>query len=213
MSLFPCFFYSSLFLTYSFLLSCPLSCSSPSPLYLYLHTVSCERGQFSSETDRSRVMNGVGFSETVPVCEVCPLDSYSDSLGSPVCSQCPKYHTTSFTGATSVDDCLREHIFSIQNQFHSYTLHIVEHLSILSKIHCFSMKQQLHLYRFFSLHCKVFFSLVRVSPAQPLVLECEAMTTSDHIDIDCRTNRPPQTIYCSFSGGPKQLCTFHSTLS
>ena len=52
-----------------------------------------------------------------------------------------------------------------------------------------------------------------VSPAQPLVLECEVMTTSDHIDIDCRTNRPPQTIYCSFSGGPKHLCMFHSTLS
>ena len=53
-------------------------------------------------------MNGVGFSETVPVCEVCPLNSYADTVGSPVCSQCPKYHTTSFTGATSLQDCSRE---------------------------------------------------------------------------------------------------------
>ena len=65
-------------------------------------------------------MNGAGFSETVPVCEVCPLDSYVDTVGSPVCSQCPKYHTTSFSGATSFQDCSREFrlALSLDNPFY-----------------------------------------------------------------------------------------------
>jgi hypothetical protein len=116
----------------------------------YLLCLSCERGHFSSEIERSRIVNGVSFSESVPVCERCPLDTYADSLGSITCSQCPKYHTTSLPGASSVNDCL----------------------------------------------------------PQPLVLECEARTTSDHIDIDCKTNRPPRTTLCSFNGGLKHQCSY-----
>ena len=48
--------------------------------------------------------------------------------------------------------------------------------------------------------------LLLVSAAQQLVLECEARTTSGHIDIDCKTNRPPQTTLCSFNGGLKHQC-------
>ena len=132
--------------------------------------MSCERGHFSSETERSRIVNGVSFSESVPVCERCPLDTYADTLGSTTCSQCLKYHTTSLPGASSVDDCLRELISTL----HSCT--------------------QVYKYIFL------------VSPAQPLVLECQARTTSDHIDIDCKTNRPPQTTLCSFNGGLKHQC-------
>ena len=97
-------------------------------LSLTLPTVSCEKGHFSSETDRSRVVNGVGFSETVPVCEVCPLNSYADTVGSPVCSQCPKYHTTSFTGATSLQDCSCEFILALLQQINFYSLNITLNL-------------------------------------------------------------------------------------
>ena len=45
-----------------------------------------------------------------------------------------------------------------------------------------------------------------VITAQSLVVECEAMTVSNHIDIDCRTNRPPLTTFCSFNRGPKVNC-------
>ncbi|CAI8033855.1 hypothetical protein GBAR_LOCUS19094 [Geodia barretti] len=64
--------------------------------------VSCERGHFSSEIERSRIVNGVSFSESVPVCERCALYTYADALGSITCSQCPNYHTTSLPGASSV---------------------------------------------------------------------------------------------------------------
>ena len=93
-------------------------------LSLTLPKVSCEKGYFSSETDRSRVVNGVGFSETVPVFEVCPLNSYADTVGSPVCSHCPRYHTTSFTGATSLQDCSREFRLALSQQIHFYFLSI-----------------------------------------------------------------------------------------
>ncbi|CAI8020963.1 hypothetical protein GBAR_LOCUS12482, partial [Geodia barretti] len=76
----------------------------------YLLCLSCERGHFSSETERSRIVNGVSFSESVPVCERCPLDTYADALGSTTCSQCPKYHTTSLPGASSVNDCLPQQL-------------------------------------------------------------------------------------------------------
>ena len=76
--------------------------------------MSCERGQFSTEMERSRIVNGIGFSENVPVCEACPLETYADKLGSVECLPCPKYHTTKYhttlsTGATSVEECLREY--------------------------------------------------------------------------------------------------------
>ena len=71
--------------------------------------MSCERGQFSTEMERSRIVNGIGFSENVPVCEACPLETYADKLGSVECLPCPKYHTTLSTGATSVEECLREY--------------------------------------------------------------------------------------------------------
>ena len=71
--------------------------------------MSCERGQFSTEMEQSRIVNGIGFSENVPVCEACPLETYADKLGSVECLPCPKYHTTLSTGATSVEECLREY--------------------------------------------------------------------------------------------------------
>ena len=71
--------------------------------------MSCERGHFSTEMERSRIVNGIGFSENVPVCEACPLETYADKLGSVECLPCPKYHTTLSTGATSVGECLREY--------------------------------------------------------------------------------------------------------
>ena len=71
--------------------------------------MSCERGQFSTEMERSRIVNGIGFSENVPVCEACPLETYADKLGSVECLPCPKYHTTLSTGATSIGECLREY--------------------------------------------------------------------------------------------------------
>ena len=70
--------------------------------------MSCEKGRFSTETEVSRIVNGVGYSQNVPVCQVCPLDTYTDQMGSSVCLSCPKYHTTTFTGATSIEDCLRK---------------------------------------------------------------------------------------------------------
>ena len=55
------------------------------------------------------------------------------------------------------------------------------------------------------------FSLLYISvhymiTAQSLVVECEATTVSNHIDIDCRTNRPPLTTFCFFNRGPKVDC-------
>ena len=132
--------------------------------------MSCERGHFSSETERSRIVNGVGFSENVPVCERCPLDTYADVVGSSSCSQCPKYHTTTLTGASSLNECLRELLSQLKK--------------FLKMLLCF------------------------MSPAQPLVLECEARTSSGHIDIDCKTNRPPQITLCSFNGGLKHQCMY-----
>ena len=75
-----------------------------------LSTVSCERGQFSSETERSRIVNGVSFSENVPICKVCPRETYVDELGSIDCQTCPKYHGTLSTGAVSIEECLREYL-------------------------------------------------------------------------------------------------------
>ena len=74
--------------------------------YDFPPTVSCERGMFSSEAELSRIVNGVGYSEIVPVCQPCPLDTYTDQLGTSVCLPCPKYHSTTSTGATSIQDCL-----------------------------------------------------------------------------------------------------------
>ena len=71
--------------------------------------MSCEQGQFSTEAERSRIANGVGFSENVPVCEVCPLETYAHELGSTECLSCPKYHSTLSTGAASAEECLREY--------------------------------------------------------------------------------------------------------
>ena len=47
--------------------------------------------------------------------------------------------------------------------------------------------------------------------AQPLLLECDASSTSDHVTIDCKTNRPSQTTLCSFNNGPHHPCK-NSTL-
>ena len=67
--------------------------------------MSCERGQISTEIEHSRIVNGVGYTENVAVCEACPLDTYADGLGSTACLPCPKYHTTTSTGATSIEEC------------------------------------------------------------------------------------------------------------
>ena len=74
----------------------------------FITTVSCERGAFSTETERSRIVNGLGFSENIPVCELCPLETYTDEIGSTTCLPCPKYHSTVSTGASSVSECLRK---------------------------------------------------------------------------------------------------------
>ena len=70
--------------------------------------MSCEPGRFSGQTDRSRIVNGKGFSEKIPVCQPCPLNTYAEDIGSSVCQQCPKYHTTDMMGSSSIDDCIRE---------------------------------------------------------------------------------------------------------
>ena len=79
----------------------------------FIPTVSCERGAFSTETERSRIVNGLGFSENIPVCELCPLETYTDEIGSTTCLPCPKYHSTVSTGASSVSECLRKYMCSI----------------------------------------------------------------------------------------------------
>ena len=56
-----------------------------------------------------------------------------------------------------------------------------------------------YLVMFLSLYICVYY----VITAQSLVVECEATTVSNHIDIDCITNRPPQITFCSFNRGPK----------
>ena len=103
------------------------TCSAVSPtcsfcmsyIHLSILAVSCERGRVSVETELSRIVNGVGYSENVPVCQACPLDTYSDTLGSPACLSCPKYHTTDSTGATSIHDCLRKSTDVSQNPRYS----------------------------------------------------------------------------------------------
>lgn len=77
-------------------------------MFSYSPAVSCEKGQFTTERELNRIANGVGLSENVPVCEVCPLDTYADELGSSVCTACPKYHKTTSTGANSIEECLRK---------------------------------------------------------------------------------------------------------
>ena len=42
--------------------------------------VSCEPGKFSAQTDRSRIVNGKGFSERIPVCQPCPPGTYAQKL-------------------------------------------------------------------------------------------------------------------------------------
>ena len=79
----------------------------------FIPTVSCERGAFSIETERSRIVNGLGFTEDIPVCELCPLETYADEIGSTTCLPCPKYHSTVSTGASSVYECLRKYMCSI----------------------------------------------------------------------------------------------------
>ena len=81
------------------------------PVYCILSlltAVSCERGQFSTETEHSQIVNGVGISENVPICQSCPMDTYADELGRSVCLPCPKYHSTISTGATTAKECLRK---------------------------------------------------------------------------------------------------------
>ena len=75
---------------------------------MYLFPVSCELGTFSTEIELSRIANGVGLSENVPVCDVCPLDTYAEDLGSTICSPCPKYHSTLSTATTSSNECIGE---------------------------------------------------------------------------------------------------------
>ena len=70
--------------------------------------VSCEAGKFSAQTDRSRIVNGKGFSERIPVCQPCPLGTYAQEIGSSTCQSCPKYHSTLTTGASSTSDCIRK---------------------------------------------------------------------------------------------------------
>lgn len=68
--------------------------------------MSCEGGQFSNQIELSRIVNGVGFSENVPVCESCPLDTYAEGLGNEACLACPKYHSTNSTGAKFSEECV-----------------------------------------------------------------------------------------------------------
>ena len=91
----------------------------------FIPTVSCERGAFSTETERSRIVNGMGFSENIPVCELCPLETYADEIGSTTCLPCPKYHSTVSTGASSVYECLRKYtcaVFTPSYFIKTYTL-------------------------------------------------------------------------------------------
>ena len=73
--------------------------------------MSCEKGYISTEIERSRIANGVGFTENIPVCEMCPPNTYADELGSIACLQCPRYHTTTSNGATSIEDCIGKYIY------------------------------------------------------------------------------------------------------
>ena len=75
---------------------------------LLFHTVSCEYGKFATQMDHSRIVNGKAFSESISVCEPCPLGTLAENIGSSTCQQCPKYHTTQVTGAASKDECIRE---------------------------------------------------------------------------------------------------------
>ncbi len=42
----------------------------------------------------------------VPVCQPCPLHTYSQDGKSTQCIQCPKFHVTTTTGSTSSKDCI-----------------------------------------------------------------------------------------------------------
>ena len=77
--------------------------------------MSCEKGKYSTETEHSRIVNGVGYIEIIPVCVVCPQDTYADTLGSTDCVSCPKYHRTSSVGTTSSKECLGEYALLTQH--------------------------------------------------------------------------------------------------
>ena len=92
--------------------------------------MSCEPGRFSGQTDRSRIVNGKGFSEKVPVCQPCPLDTYAEKIGSSACSQCPKYHTTEMTGSSSISDCIREfNTIFIIDALMTFNIHVLSRFS------------------------------------------------------------------------------------
>ena len=68
--------------------------------------MSCGKGKHQAITEAARVFNGESYREKYQVCQLCPLNSYSESVGLSSCRSCPQHHRTSLIGSTSFNDCI-----------------------------------------------------------------------------------------------------------
>jgi len=57
-----------------------------------------------------------------------------------------------------------------------------------------------------SLYDSYIYCFLTKPAVDPLLLECSSSGTETQITVDCRTNRPPATITCSFDGELEHPC-------